>query len=74
MNSKTMNSKDASTYHSYLLRLWRDTSDSPWRASLQSSADEGLQHFATADDLWAFLLAQMAEQEDDESATEQSSE
>ncbi|MEZ4866003.1 MAG: hypothetical protein R3C14_32105 [Caldilineaceae bacterium] len=68
-----MNSQYASTYQSYLLRLWRDTPNSPWRASLQSSATEALQHFATVDELWTFLMAQMAVQEDDGAAAEQDS-
>lgn len=59
-----MNTQDASTYQSYLLRLWRDTPQSVWRASLQSSATEEVRHFATVEELWAFLMAQM-EGEDD---------
>lgn len=61
-----MNTQDAATYQSYLLRLWRDNSQSPWRASLQSSATEELQHFLTAEDLWAFLKAQMSGKEEEE--------
>ena len=53
-----MNNKDASLYQSYLLRLWRASPQSPWRASLQSAATEELQHFATMEELWAFLVAQ----------------
>ncbi len=61
-----MYSKDAFLYQSYLLRLWRDSPQSPWRASLQSSATEELQHFLTAEDLWAFLKAQMSAKEEKE--------
>jgi steroid delta-isomerase-like uncharacterized protein len=57
--TNTMNSQDSSLYHSYLLRLWRDSPHSPWRASLQSAATEAMQHFATVDELWSFLMAQM---------------
>lgn len=59
-----MNIQDTSTYQSYLLRLWRDTPQSVWRASLQSAATEELQHFATMADLWAFLMVQMAREEE----------
>lgn len=61
---KPMNTQDAAIYHSYLLRLWRDTPQSVWRASVQSTATEELQHFATVDELWAFLLVQMAREEE----------
>lgn len=64
-----MNTQDASTYQSYLLRLWRDTPQAVWRASLQSAATEELRHFATVDDLWAFLMAQMGVDDDSPGAT-----
>lgn len=62
-----MNSQDVLLYQSYLLRLWRDNPQSPWRASLQSSATEELRHFATVDELWAFLMAQMGGKDDSSS-------
>ena len=48
-------------YQAYLLRLWRDDTSAPWRATLIAAArpDEQL-HFATLDVLCAFLLAQGA--------------
>lgn len=63
-----MKPQDASTYQSYLLRLWRDTPQSVWRASVQSSATEELRHFATVAELWAFLMAQMGGKDDDRGA------
>jgi hypothetical protein len=46
-------------YQAYLLRMWRDQADAPWRATLIAAAqpDEQL-HFATLEALCAFLLAQ----------------
>jgi hypothetical protein len=44
-------------YHSYLLRLWRDRAQDPWRASLQSTATEQLLQFASLEALFAFLIA-----------------
>ena len=45
----------ANTYQSYLLRLWRDDQDAPWRVSLQSTRD-GRQHFFTdLEEAWRFL-------------------
>lgn len=64
-----MNRQDDSTYQSYLLRLWRDTPQSVWRASVQSTATEELRHFATVEDLWAFLMAQMGGKDDERGAT-----
>lgn len=48
-------------YHSYLLRLWRPDSDdlTRWQGSLQDTASGEVHHFATPDDLWAFLLQAM---------------
>lgn len=66
-----MNTQDASTYQAYLLRLWRDNPQSPWRATLQSAATEELRHFATLTDLWAFLRAEMGVQDDDDNDKEQ---
>ena len=43
------------TYQSYLLRLWRDTADGPWRISLQSTRDGSQHFFATPEEAWAFL-------------------
>jgi hypothetical protein len=43
-------------YHSYLLRLWRADALSPWRASLQSTADGKTRHFTDLDSLWAYLV------------------
>ncbi len=53
-----MDSSSPPEYRSYLLRLWRDNPRAPWRASLQSTATGGLEHFADIDSLFAFLVAQ----------------
>jgi hypothetical protein len=47
------------THASYLLRIWRDHSRSPWHAMVVDIARPGEhQHFATLDALFAFLIAQ----------------
>ena len=55
-----MNQTDTSRpeYQSYLLRLWRESDRSAWRASLQSTATEQIDHFADVATLVAFLVAQ----------------
>ena len=47
------------THASYLLRIWRDHTRSPWHAMVVDVARPGAhQHFATLDALFAFLTAQ----------------
>lgn len=45
-------------YHSYLLRLWRDSADQPWRASLQSTATQEITSFGDLQTLFDFLMDQ----------------
>ncbi len=56
---RAMNKNAESTYQSYLLRLWRDSPHSPWRASLQSTTTEQIHQFANVAQMWAFLMAQL---------------
>lgn len=42
-------------YCSYLLRIWRDTSDKEWRATLQDVFSGDSYHFATLLELYANL-------------------
>jgi len=52
-------------YQAYLLRLWREGTQSPWRASLQSTSTEEMYHFATVEALFAFLDGRLKEPNDD---------
>ena len=49
---------------SYLVRLWRDSRHSGWRASLQRVRTGQTHHFARPEALWAFLQAEMAKTDD----------
>lgn len=53
----------ASTYYSYLLRLWREdrNEESIWRASLESAQTREQHNFATLDELIAFLHGLLVE-------------
>ena len=51
-------------YHSYLLRLWHVHARGTWCASLQSTATEQLIRFATVEELFTFLVAQLAPEAD----------
>ena len=42
-------------YHAYLLRLWREGAQKPWRAELVSPHTGAKQHFATHGQLLAYL-------------------
>ena len=53
-------------YHSYLLRLWRDGANHPWRASLQCSTTGEKFAFADMLTLFAFLVEQVAAGENSE--------
>jgi hypothetical protein len=52
-------------YQAYLLRLWREGTQTPWRASLQSTSSEEMHHFATLEALFAFLDGRLKEPNDD---------
>jgi hypothetical protein len=42
-------------YRAYLVRLWRDDAQEPWRASAQSVQSGEVVRFATLQELFAFL-------------------
>jgi hypothetical protein len=46
-------------YDAYLLRLWREDENAPWRFSLRQVGSERWHGFATLDNLAAFLQAQI---------------
>jgi hypothetical protein len=53
-------------YQAYLLRLWRGAgTQTPWRASLQSTSSEKMYHFVTLEALFAFLDGRLNEPNDD---------
>jgi hypothetical protein len=45
----------ASRYHAYLLRIWRETQDSPWHISLQEGANSERLGFAGLESLISYL-------------------
>ena len=51
-------------YFSYLLRLWRDNTHAPWRASLEDAHSGERQLFARPAELVKFLEEQMKEDEE----------
>lgn len=53
-------------YRSYLLRLWKEHAQEPWRASLQNARDGAKHGFASLESMVAFLCTQT---DDDEPGT-----
>ena len=47
-------------YRSYLLRLWRDQPDDPWRAALQATTTGERINFAEVSQMFDFLLATLS--------------
>lgn len=47
-----------SNYQAYMLRLWHEGDDLPWRASLQNPHTGEQQHFAALTQLFAYLEQQ----------------
>lgn len=48
-----------SSYQAYLLRLWRTTPDTTWRASLESVGSRTTHYFVSPEDLLAHLYNQL---------------
>lgn len=51
-------SPPATTYQAYMLRIWQESDDLPWRASLQNPHTGEQKNFATLAHLYAFLERQ----------------
>ena len=50
------------TEHAYLLRIWRDRTETPLRATLTSiAAPDQHRHFANLDELQSYLIAQTSQ-------------
>lgn len=60
-----MSSTAQPTYLSYLLRVWRDHQQAPWRASLESTATGDVRRFGDLEAMWIFLQIQLELQEED---------
>lgn len=48
-----------SDYHAYLIRLWRDETQQPWRAELVSPHTGEAHRFATPEQLFSYVQQQM---------------
>lgn len=53
-----MNDRKQANYHAYLLRIWRETADLPWRATLEDPHTREKRGFASLPRLFAYLQSQ----------------
>lgn len=56
-------------YQAYLLRLWCDSPNGPWRASLEDPHTGARHHFATVDQLRQHLRELVAERDAGDTTT-----
>jgi hypothetical protein len=56
---------------SYLLRLWCDSTRSPWRATVYTIRTKESCHFARPEELWTYLQAEMADPDEQAEMTDQ---
>ena len=61
MTRRPDNTELSDTYRAYLIRLWRDTPQAPWRVSAQSTETGEVIRFADLKALYAFLDSQSAD-------------
>lgn len=50
-----MNEREGFTYRAFLLRVWNEDRDAPWRLTLEQAHSGERHHFATVQQLGAFL-------------------
>ena len=72
-NDRTQKNKLNLTYHAFLVRLWRDTPTSPWRAMIQHPGSSERRHFSDIVQLLTFLLS-LTEQESQSSQSKSNQE
>ena len=46
-------------YHAYLVRIWRDNEQAPWRAATTHVASGEIHKFANVQMLWGYLQLQL---------------
>lgn len=52
-------------YHAYLLRVWRDSEHTPWRASVTHVGTGAVHRFASPARAWAYIAARLEAPETD---------
>lgn len=62
---KRMEKANQSDYHAYLLRMWRDERDGPWRTTLVNPHSGEQLNFASLEQMWAFLQTLLREEKEE---------
>jgi hypothetical protein len=57
-----MQRREKNSYHSYLLRLWKDGDNTPWRASLEDPRNGTQLNFAELKQLIVYLEKETGEE------------
>ena len=52
---ETGTSAESNNYRGYLVRIWRSSAQSPWRASIRDTHTGEQRHFAQLEALYCFL-------------------
>jgi hypothetical protein len=60
-------------YHAYLIRLWRDDEQQPWRAELVSPQSGEARRFATPEQAYAYLQQELEQEQELEGPSSSSS-
>lgn len=63
MINRQLSPKLSQLYQSYLVRLWQDDPQAPWRILAQSIQSGETRHFVDLDSFFAFLRARTASEE-----------
>jgi hypothetical protein len=53
--AKTTISAETTNYKGYLVRIWRNDAEAPWRASAKDTTTGEQHHFAQLENLFSFL-------------------
>lgn len=60
-------------YHAYLIRLWREDEQQPWRAELVSPQSGAARRFATPQQAYAYLQQKLEQEREREEEVPSSS-
>lgn len=60
-------------YHAYLVRIWRDNEQAPWRGSATHVTTGEIHKFATLPLLWRYLQSQVGATADEANGSDSSS-
>ncbi|MBW7881316.1 MAG: hypothetical protein H3C34_01535 [Caldilineaceae bacterium] len=57
----TIQDSTANNYQIYLLRVWRNDSNEPWRVTVHRTGEKELQHFASLSEFYAAFWQRLSD-------------